>query len=114
MKNLFVNSFLLLASCFIIYSCASNKGLSKNYYSNPNKEITKKTGISETKRAVREVDRLASQATDKLRAVGVGNDYDEKYARREAIRDAQTILAEYIENAIVEVVKEYNLNSATL
>ena len=43
-----------------------------------------------------------------MRAVGLGNDYDEKEARREAIQDAQHTLANYLEASIVSLTKEYH------
>lgn len=109
MKNLILKSALILSCSSLLFSCGSQKNLDSSYYANPNNISTPQVP-KETKREVREVDRLASQATDKLRAVGIGNDYNEKYARREAIRDAQATLAGYLERAIIEIVKEYNNN----
>ena len=105
------NLFYMMSFFLFVCSCATRKAIPADYYTDPSGiEKKNESALRETKRETRQVDILASEATDKLRAVGIGNDYDEKYARREAIRDAQTILAEYIENAIVEVVKEYNKN----
>ncbi len=107
-KSLIITaSFISLILC----SCGGHKNLDSSYYVNPNNNPVPQVP-KETKREVREVDRLVSQATNKLRAVGIGNDYNEKYARREAIRDAQATLAGYLERAIIEVVNEYNKNTS--
>lgn len=86
----------------LMSACGSSKKVSDDYYDAPTKKITEK------KREVREVDRLAAEKTDRLRAVGTGNDMDEKYARREALRDGQTILAGYLETAIIELTNEHH------
>lgn len=94
---------LMLASCG-----SSKKATSDNYYSNPS---TKKAQPTLKKREVREVDKLAAAETDKMRAVGIGNDFDEKEARREAIQDAQNTLAGYLETCIVSLTQEYHKKS---
>ena len=60
------------------------------------------------KRETREVDKLVAQETNKMRAVGIGVDFEEKEARREALRDAQNSLASQLETAIVSLTTEYH------
>lgn len=124
MNTLILKSAFAIMCISVLLSCGSKKDLYSNYYTNPtpvpNNNYTSSTTqntkeddnkpqiITEKKRETKEVDILASQATDKLRAVGIGNDYDEKYARREAIRDAQANIAGYIERAIIEITDDYH------
>lgn len=103
------NLFYMMSFFLFVCSCATRKVIPADYYTDPSGiEKKNESALRETKRETRQVDILASEATDKLRAVGIGNDYDEKYARREAIRDAQATLAGFLERSILEVVKEYN------
>lgn len=105
----FSNLFYMMSFFLFVCSCATRKTVQTDYYADPSGvEKKNESVLRETKRETRQVDILASEATDKLRAVGIGNDYDEKYARREAIRDAQATLAGFLERSILEVVKEYN------
>lgn len=100
---------IIPALCFaalMLGSCGSSKkATADNYYSNP-KEKTAQPTLK--KREVREVDKLAAAETNKMRAVGIGNDFDEKEARREAIQDAQNTLAGYLESCIVSLTQEYH------
>lgn len=107
-KKIILPAFCLMALVFS--SCGSSrKGAADNYYVNPNpkKEIPAAQPTLK-KRDVKEVDKLAAAETDKLRAVGLGNDYEEKEARREALRDAQNTLAGYLETCIVNLTQEYH------
>lgn len=91
-------------------SCGSSKrAAADNYYTNPNpkREGTLKQP-EEKKREAHEVDRLAAAETTNMRAVGIGNDMEEKYARREALRDGQNTLAGYLETAVISLTKEYH------
>lgn len=94
---------LMLVSGILFYSCGSSKA-SSSYDSsrqNDKKHLTMK------KQEIREVDKLVAQETNKMRAVGIGNDYEEKDARREAMNDARTILAGYIETAVIALTQEW-------
>lgn len=104
----FIPALCLMA--LMLGSCGSSKkATADNYYSNP-KEKTAQPTLK--KREVREVDKLAAAETDKMRAVGLGNDFDEKEARREAIQDAQNTLAGYLETCIVSLTQEYHKKSS--
>ena len=103
------NLFYMMSFFLFLCSCATRKAIPADYYTDPSGiEKKNESALRETKRETRQVDILASEATDKLRAVGIGNDYDEKYARREAIRDAQATLAGYLQRAVLEIAKEYH------
>ncbi len=93
---------LTLGAIVVLMGACGSKKSGDDYYNDPGRKLTEK------KREVREVDKLAAEEKDRMRAVGLGNDADEKYARREALRDGQTILAGYLETAIVAVTTEYH------
>lgn len=97
----------------LLSACGSSKNASSDYYNNPSRKARVAPELKEEKREVREVDKLAAKETDKMRAVGIGNDVDEKYARREAIRDGQATLAGYLETAIVALTTEYHKKAGT-
>lgn len=105
MKTKFFISALCLMALMLGSCGSSKKATADNYYSDPGRKTVQPTL---KKREVREVDKLAAAETDKMRAVGVGNDFDEKEARREAIQDAQNTLAGYLETAIVSLTQEYH------
>lgn len=105
MKKTIIFSALCLAALMLGSCGSSKKAAADNYYSNPKGTVAQPTL---KKREVREVDKLAAAETNKMRAVGIGNDYDEKEARREAIQDAQSILAGYLETCIVSLTEEYH------
>lgn len=105
MKTKFFISALCLMALMLGSCGSSKKATADNYYSDPGQKTAQPTL---KKREVREVDKLAAAETDKMRAVGVGNDFDEKEARREAIQDAQNTLAGYLETAIVSLTQEYH------
>lgn len=105
MKKMYFVSALCLTALMLGSCGSSKKATADNYYSNPTEKTAQPTL---KKREVREVDKLAAAETDKMRAVGVGNDFDEKEARREAIQDAQNTLAGYLETAIVSLTQEYH------
>ncbi len=92
-------------------SCGGSKKAAADYYNNPSPNAKVAPTLSKTKRETREVDLLAAKETTNMRAVGVGNDIEEKYARREALRDAQTVLAGYLETTIINLVTEYHKNA---
>lgn len=98
---------VVMFSVVVLWSCGSSKSFVANDYSvqSKPKNVVQPTL---TKREVREVDKLAAAETDKMRAVGIGNDYEEKEARREALRDGQITLAGYIETAVVSLTQEYH------
>lgn len=92
----------------MLSSCGSSKkAAADNYYNNPRKSGTT-AQPEETKRETKEVDRLVAAETTNMRAVGIGNDFEEKYARREALRDGQATLASYLETVIVGLTNEYH------
>lgn len=102
-KNVFVSALCFMA--LMLASCGSSKKTTAgNYYSKTAQPTLKK-------REVREVDKLAAAETDKMRAVGIGNDFEEKDARKEAIRDAQNTLAGYLETSIINITQEYHKKS---
>ncbi|MBQ0058263.1 MAG: hypothetical protein KBT20_11480 [Bacteroidales bacterium] len=104
----YVTAFCLMA--LMLSSCGSSKkATADNYYSNPTEKTAQPTL---KKREVREVDKLVAAETDKMRAVGIGNDFDEKESRREAILDAQNTLAGYLETCIVSLTQEYHKKSS--
>ena len=90
-------------------ACSSSKKAAKEYYKNPQNNETRH--VTEQKVETREVDRLAAAETDRMRAVGIGNDYDEKQARREAMIDARNTLAGYMETAVLNLTQEYSQKS---
>lgn len=105
MKNSLIVSALCLMA-MVLTSCGSSKrSTADNYYSNP-KERTSQPILKERK--LKEVDKLARAETTKMRAIGIGNDYDEKEARAEALRNAQSTLASYLETTIVSLTQEYH------
>lgn len=96
----------LCLTALMLGSCGSSKKVAADdYYSNPKGKTAQPTL---KKREVREVDKLAAAETNKMRAVGLGNDFEEKEARREAIQDAQNTLAGYLETSIVSLTQEYH------
>lgn len=102
-KKGFLSAFCFMA--LMLASCGSSKKTTAdNYYSKTAQPTLKK-------REVREVDKLAAEEKDKMRAVGIGNDFDEKEARREAIQDAQNTLAGYLETSIINITQEYHKKS---
>lgn len=118
MKKL-LNFVVVLGLGAAMFSCGGQKQVAADYYNNPRgnysnqqtepeRKVVETTTVTATKRAESKLDLLAAEESTKLRAVGIGNDYEEKYARREAIRDAQATLAGYLERSIIEIVKEYN------
>lgn len=72
-----------------------------NYYENP--YSTQK----EQKLETLNVDILVEEETDKLRAVGIGEDIDEADARMEALRAGQRELASLLETTVVEFTRQY-------
>lgn len=103
-KKIFASALCLMALVFA--SCGSSKkATADNYYNEPVQRTAQPTL---KKREVREVDKLAAAETNKMRAVGLGNDFDEKEARREALQDAQNTLAGYLETTIVSLTQEYH------
>lgn len=109
MKTKFFISALCLMA-LMLDSCGASKNVAAdNYYSNPvPKQDTPAAQPTLKKREVREVDKLAAAETNKMRAVGLGNDFEEKEARREAIQDGQNTLAGYLETSIVSLTQEYH------
>lgn len=105
MKKTFLISALCLLALMLGSCGSSKKTAADDYYSNPKATATQPTL---KKREVREVDKLAAAETNKMRAVGLGNDFDEKEACREAIQDAQNTLAGYLETSIVSLTQEYH------
>lgn len=103
-KKIFTSALCLMALLFA--SCGSSKkATADNYYNEPVQRTAQPTLM---KREVRDVDKLAAAETNKMRAVGLGNDFDEKEARREAIRDGQSIIAGFLETSIVSLTQEYH------
>ena len=103
-KTNFALALWLMALVFA--SCGSNKkATADNYYSD---SVQRTAQPTLKKREVREVDKLAAAETDKMRAVGLGNDFDEKEARREALMDAKSTLAGYLETTVVSLIQEYH------
>lgn len=106
-KKISVLAFSVLL--VMLSACGSSKKAADNYYNNPAPQ--KETPVKQPnlkKREIREVDKLVAKESDKMRAVGIGNDYDEKYARNEAVRDGQANLASYLEASIVALTTEYH------
>lgn len=102
-KKIFAYALSLM---LMLGSCGSQKKVAaNNYYSEPQAPVSQPTL---KKREIREVDKLVAKETDKMRAVGLGNDYDEKEARKEALRDGQATLAGYLETAIVSLTQDYH------
>ena len=104
----------LVAFALIMQSCgASKQATNANYYQNPypQEQPQQPQQTAPKKRATSELDILVEQATDKLRAVGVADDYDEADARVEALRNAQLELATMLESSIIALVKEYDKKS---
>ena len=105
-KDLIICASIAMA---ILCSCGGSKNVANDgYYSNPSRNVKVAPTLTQKDREVREVDKLAAKETDKMRAVGIGNDVEEKYARREALRDAQTTLASYLETTIIALTKEFH------
>lgn len=103
-KNIFMMAFGVAA--MLMTSCGG--GTTKNVVT-PNYGNNQRESIpAMVKQKTREVDRLAAEETNKMRAVGVGNDYEEKEARREALNDAKNTLAGYIETAVLSLTQEYH------
>lgn len=101
---------VLCLAALLSTSCGSSKkAAADNYYVDPN---PKKEGMlkqpTEKKRDLKEVEKLAATESANMRAVGIGNDFDLKYARREAIRDGQNTLAGFLETTIINLTKEYH------
>lgn len=106
-KKIFAYALSLM---LMLGSCGSQKKVAaNNYYSEPQAPVSQPTL---KKREIREVDKLVDKETDKMRAVGLGNSYDEKLARKEAIRDGQATLTGYLESSIVSLVQDYHKNAA--
>lgn len=102
-KKIFAYALSLM---LMLGSCGSQKKVAaNNYYSEPQAPVSQPTL---KKREIHEVDKLVAKETDKMRAVGLGNDYDEKEARNEAIRDAKATLAGFLETAIVGLTQDYH------
>ena len=106
MKKRFLVPVVMLGTVVLV-ACGSAKSVMANDYSVPVRP-QKVEQPALKKREVREVDKLAAAEKDKMRAVGIGNDYEEKEARREALRDAQATLAGYIETAVVSLTTEFH------
>lgn len=114
-KNILVMAFGMAAMLMTACGGGTTKSVADNsYYNNPrgNEPVVQQQAPvkqpKETKRSVREVDKLAAAETNSMRAVGIGNDYEEKDARREAINDARNTLAGFIEASVVALTKEYH------
>lgn len=96
-------------------SCGSSKqAANADYYNNPQQATTPQPQKLETL----EVDRLAAEETDKLRAVGTATDIDEMDARREALQNGQLEIASLLESSIIALTQRYaqenDLNRKTL
>ncbi len=96
---------MFLGTMIVLISSCGSKQAATSYNPTPTNKV--RTELKHKRRDVREVDKLAAKATDRMRAVGVGNDMDEKYARREAMRDAQLTLVSYIETTVTSTVTEH-------
>lgn len=107
-KNLFVAACGVAA--LLMTSCGSSKSSQQGYY-NPYEKQQEEKPVFMKKQETREVDKLAAAEKDCMRAVGIGNDYSEKEARREAMDDARNTLASYIEQSVVSLTTEYNKKS---
>lgn len=98
-----------------VSSCGSSKqAANADYYNNPRQATTPQQQKLETL----EVDRLVSEETDKLRAVGTAIDIDEMDARREALQNGQLEIASLLETSVIALTQAYaqenNLNSKKL
>ena len=102
--------FLMFSvTMMLISSCGSSKkATADNYYSNPQRQEGFKKITEGPKRETKEIEKIAAAEIDNLRAVGIGNDTEEKYAKREAIRDAYNTLAGFLETAVINLAKEYH------
>lgn len=116
MKKFTIFASLLVA--LLIQSCGGPRQMvNGGYYNNPypqqqpQVQESAEPVIKSTKREVSEVDRLAAEETDKLRAVGIATDYDEQDARTEALQNGQREIASYIETAVIALTKEYSKKS---
>lgn len=125
MKKFTIFASVLVA--FLIQSCGGQRQMvNGGYYNNPypqqqqqpQAQVQEEPVVKSKKREVSEVDRLAAEETDKLRAVGVATDYDEQDARTEALQNGQREIASFIETAVIALTKEYNkktqLNNKTM
>ena len=88
-----------------LMACGSTKSVVNQGYNNSGQDGKQQSFM--VKQQTREVDKLVAQETNRMRAVGIGNDYDEKLARREAQNDAKNTLAGYIETSVVALTSEY-------
>jgi hypothetical protein len=107
MKRIAFCMALLMGSLSLYSSCGSSKSATQDnsYYNNPKAQVQQPEA---KKRETRKVDELAAKATTNLRAVGMGNDFDEKYARSEALRNGLATLASELQSSIVALTQEYH------
>ena len=112
MKNFYF--FALAVIALMMQSCGASKQANVAYYQNPYPQQQYQQPEQSTAPKMRqtsELDRLVAETTDKLRAVGVSDDYDESDARIEALRNAQLELATLLENSIIALVQQYQKKS---
>lgn len=107
MKTIHILCTLALGALMLSSCGSSKKAAADNYYYNPKKFGTT-AQPTEKFIATKEVERLSAEKTENLRALGIGNDYDIKYARSEALRNGQAELARLLQSAIVEIAQEYH------
>lgn len=115
MKNYFFAVSVVLACT--LSSCGGSKQMANaGYYNNPypqQQQYVPQQQVKPQQQSMQElktlkVDELVAEETDKLRAVGIGNDPDENDARREALQAGQLELASLIETSVVALTQEYN------
>jgi len=109
-----INLLVSLVLVVLLSSCGGSKQVADaGYYNNPYLQQGYVAPQQQPQQQMQElktlkVDELAAEETDKLRAVGIGNDPDENDARREALQAGQAELASLIETSVVALTQEYN------